>query len=72
MSNWILVEDKLPEEGIYVLACIRNKDIAIVERQYYQNRNWYTTPSYGCYDVNVKFDNNSVTHWQPLPEPPTK
>lgn len=60
--EWIKVEDRLPENGVEVLACFYN--------------NVQTMPCwvdrYGdWFQVNrILPITNKITHWMPLPEPP--
>ena len=59
MSNWISVEDELPEDGANVLTADN------IGRVYHcvRRRN----------NFKVVFhcdDHSRVTHWMPLPEPP--
>ena len=56
--EWISVEDRLPEaEGCYWCYLPNGKYIQQVVIMYW--------PDYG-------FNSGYVTHWMPLPEPPTK
>ena len=59
MSNWIDVKDRLPEEGSY-LCFMKN---GYVKMCYFENLEWR--------DMWQVFFTGTVTHWQPLPEPPT-
>jgi hypothetical protein len=61
--QWISVEERLPEDEIYVLFAING---AIL-----------TTGYYSKFDGDYSLDDNrweaegwEVTHWQPLPAPP--
>lgn len=57
-SEWISVNDGLPEERIQVLAINGFKKIRQVSWMEYtgQNKEWFL---------------ETFTHWQPLPQPPT-
>ncbi len=63
-SEWISVEDRLPDKYGDVICCTRKGTI------------WQLTynPTYKLF--NVSYDNvenaMDVTHWMPLPEPPKK
>lgn len=57
MTNWISVEDELPEEAGYVLA-IGPGTLPYVS--------WYGGGKF-CTDHLVSVNN---THWMPLPPPP--
>lgn len=60
MSEWISVEDRLPEDGDKVLCCfVRdtgiNKPDEVIVGDFYWHKLWVL---------------NHVTHWMPLPSPP--
>lgn len=58
-SEWISVDERLPEsEGKY-LVCTSNGNIGVGNFI-----NYYGTGKHLC------FDTWAVTHWMPLPEPP--
>ena len=59
MSNWIDVNDRLPEIGKEVLGHLNDGDMG--RSEYYGSDGW------DFEDVYVGAD---ITHWQPLPEPP--
>jgi hypothetical protein len=66
MSEWISVEDSLPEEGRQVLLYWKESG-HIEDGAFYEfetGTGWY----------HVLFDGESLncepTHWMPLPEPP--
>lgn len=59
--KWISVEEQLPEEPGEVLACVYGR-VCIA---WYSNR-YFETPSGMVFSA----DENAVTHWMPLPEPP--
>ena len=63
MTNWISVNDKLPEEYEDVLVYVKNGNI---------NRTWYD--GHGFRNATSKrttwYRPESVTHWMPLPESP--
>lgn len=55
MSDWINVEDRHPEDGEYILV-VRDVGERLITDTYNWDRWWKM---------------NNVTHWMPLPEPPT-
>lgn len=59
MSNWISVEDRLPEKEIYILYYF---DVTGVGLGKFDGLNTF----YSC----MGWLTGDVTHWQPLPEPP--
>ncbi len=57
-DNWISVKDRVPEVNVYVLAWISGDSRNFLPWVMYITSNgWWNEPY-------------SVTHWQPLPEPP--
>lgn len=64
MSNWISVEDKLPEEGVKVLCSYENynKHAGFIVAMFV-NGSFYGGGNYAP---------RGITHWMPLPEPPKK
>lgn len=60
IDNWISVNDRLPEEDKRVIVCCRTKKgVQNINLAYQCNGFWHGSGSM-----------SSVTHWQPLPEPP--
>ena len=55
-KKWICVEDRLPEVG---KSCLCYGNVDYIEKGYFYGgtKVWYT-------------ENQKVTHWMPLPEPP--
>lgn len=61
MPQWIPVDERLPDDGVRVLAWDRREQSLRVA---YLDQTWYM----------VGFDDDTpicVSHWQPLPEPPS-
>ena len=70
MSEWISVEDRLPDEhkNAEVIVSILDEDGDIFVESgiyFYDNKFHQRDQHYGCDDII-----NHVTHWQPLPQPP--
>jgi len=67
-SEWISVEDRLPEVVTFVIVCAFNNEIrsAWLSEGEFDERVWYTSEDYksGYYKLD------DVSHWMPLPEPP--
>ena len=60
MSEWISVEDRLPEHCEKVIVCHgKNKTVEI--GMWHRGHKWTDKP-WGLY--------LDVTHWQPIPDPP--
>lgn len=62
MTEWISVEDRLPEEGEWVLTFSRKVNIKMWENNIFYDGD----VNYYC-PIGVE---NGVTHWMPLPAPP--
>jgi len=71
MSKWISVEDRLPDTDINVIfICKRHNEICVGERDKYLENMWL---DYLQIDSDGDpMDEYEVTHWMPLPEPPTQ
>ena len=67
-SEWISVEDRLPEIGTRVLLCGRYEGKGIIA---YCTIGYFDGKTYREHwgaDINTTA---AITHWQPLPTPPT-
>lgn len=67
-DDWIPVEEKLPEESGYYMACIYNEEVD----DYDFRKTWFAYVD--DYDMDESewrelYDFERVTAWQPLPEP---
>lgn len=62
MSNWISVDDEMPDGYLPVLAVNQKGSIRICEYAFYEEE-WWKMPS--CKPVVT-----TITHWMPLPKPP--
>lgn len=64
MSDWISVEDELPECGSYlVYVASERRPKGVISRKKYMKIGWTMKRD----EVGMGL---SVTHWMPLPEPP--
>lgn len=67
VPHWIPVEERLPEECLYVIVYLRggsnDKDIWHIDADYFEDGEWHRYPGNGYY---------KPTHWMPLPEPTDK
>ena len=68
MSDWVSVEDRLPEYGVKVLGAFVCEQLNVYELVQEQ----YGTPPYPNYWQSVYGNEHflDVTHWQTLPSPP--
>jgi len=67
MSEWILVEDNLPDEGVEVLCMWFGA--ASGEPQYivdHVDNDGFVSDELCKHDATIP----KITHWMPLPEPP--
>lgn len=61
MPDWIKVDERMPEKYRYVLCCCANvKRQCNIVKGYWDGNRW-------CCEMN-----SNITHWMPLPEPPTE
>lgn len=79
MSEWISVEERLPDidlnapgydQNVRVLAAISSKYVREMkyERNAYAKTEKGRTPRW--VEINGSLSYSPVTHWMPLPEPP--
>jgi hypothetical protein len=70
-DHWIDIKKRKPEPGQFTLVAIDYGDKHIISMAR------YVSPDFTTWDVGVgvKYGNywtgHDITHWQPLPEPPT-
>lgn len=77
MSEWISVEDRLPDEGVPVWGATLGQFPMIAALQVDAD-GWLWGEVYAHYpsdgkwacDYEVNDDYSWITHWMPLPEPP--
>lgn len=65
-SEWISVKNKLPPSGKSILVHNQHFEHSSIRMAFMTSRGYYDAYECGC---GMKLDN--VTHWMPLPEPPT-
>ena len=74
--EWISVKDELPKDNGEHLVCIYG-DVTVLEFNPWTSGNdensfewfkWENIPGYGSQKGQIL----GVTHWMPLPQPPTK
>lgn len=66
-NKWISVEDRLPENQQEVLACRGHHSGLMNTYTYCGNNEW--EDDYGYWG---RTDDEGITHWMPLPTPPTE
>ena len=64
MAQWIKVSERLPEASGKYLVCTKNRNV-------YQTK-FYSYPKEKGGHWGQKDKGKSITHWQPLPNPPTE
>ena len=64
-SEWISVEERLPEKGIEVLVALKIGDRVSVDTDRIYFGKWLNYGKFGC-----ACEKGYVTHWLPLPEAP--
>lgn len=69
MSEWIRVEDKMPEDGVGVLVT-DGTDVSAGRRRWGYWHPHEVDIDYGS-GADISFEDR-VTHWMPLPAPPEK
>lgn len=64
VSEWISVEDRLPEKCGHYLVYIQGGDVYNIRLARYspEKNKWRTAEAYSYFE--------GITHWMPLPEPP--
>ena len=69
-NGWISVEDRLPDDKDKVLINCEH-GVTLAEYTKFTNGNsmWWAIVAIGTYEDGANAKN--VTHWQPLPPPPT-
>lgn len=70
VHQWISVEDRLPDDGDYVLTASPYKasfgyNGCVINTHIYSERDWFNEGA-GEYESNI------ITHWMPLPTPPSE
>jgi hypothetical protein len=73
--NWINAAEKLPDENVNVLA-VEDGKIKVMALCYIadddNNMGWFWGQVYDSLDGDAYVDDEyNVTHWMPLPEPPS-
>lgn len=63
MSEWISVNEKLPEHGQFVLVFVREGIMTVVRAD-------VSKCNYIFMTQDLRHQVFKVTHWMPLPEPP--
>lgn len=63
--NWINVKDKLPKTGEYVLGYGEKSSL------HGQNYDQVRLNTDGCWCAVYNYTHLHVTHWMPLPDPPS-
>lgn len=67
--QWISVEERLPEDGMFVLVIAYGQIENITLKGAYQLATYYASDGFVLSEFPL-LDDVVVTHWMPLPEPP--
>ena len=68
MSEWVSVDERLPELGVGILIYLKSGYIGCGYRSKEQeNDNLWV-----FYHTDMELKNDKLTHWMPLPQPPQK
>ena len=70
MSNWISVEERLPEKNMGVLVFIPMEDNHITSGMYDISEKWVLLDEYRVVGEGEGMSECKVTHWMKLPPPP--
>ena len=68
MSEWISVEDRLPDIKMGFLSCLIAKNNGVVMEAWFNGK---TKEFQKGFNLSDEF-NLKVTHWMPLPEAPVR
>lgn len=73
MSEWISVEDRLPDYGEPVLICANDvvQSVTFMRDGFEDTADWFEPYHFGDDDEFLRVWASFVTHWMPLPEPPS-
>ena len=64
VQEWISVKDRLPENDQWALCFMKDKSFGTFRVFQWNYIDWQWN------DGNEWYDENDVTHWMPLPQPP--
>lgn len=71
MSKWISVKDRLPSPNEDVLLVdILGSSPSEIFLGWQATGRWFETHYYCKEGASHQIDNDQITHWMPLPEPP--
>ena len=78
MMEWISIEERLPDNSEPVLINVFEFNQSSVQLGYLYKGNWFASEgdyieAEGGWDgavINSTLENENVTHWMPLPDPP--
>ena len=65
-GKWIKCSDKMPLKNVDVLCCFFDGIMAVLSCDHDLKRPWRDSTGTG----EGQYENDSVTHWMPLPAPP--
>lgn len=69
MAEWISIEDRLPEEDVFVLVIAFGQIGNITLKGAYQLATYHESEGF-VFSEFPQVDDIAVTHWMPLPQTP--
>ena len=71
MSEWISIKDRLPDKADYYLVSWIYDHDAVSGEAWFTNSEWIH-PHYGGDEKENPPEPPEITHWMPIPFPPTE
>ena len=69
-SDWISVDERLPNDDEWVLAYSNNSNIHVVMRTKWEDTKDEFFYLWEFQDLDGYLSDEEITYWQPLPQPP--
>ena len=71
-SDWVSVDERLPENNVFVLVWLKSGYSEVLQRSEYEHPNEPSTFIWEKLCCNGYFTDWDITAWQPLPQPPSE